>query len=428
MRKSAIHVSFPGDGVPRRRRAVGATVEAPHLDARPNLRCRHISSRAFPRARHGTPRAGEATPARTRIVSCRRFREARRLRWCAKTFLTTRRTRPHPLPSARRLRACFALSSPLDGGRSIHDDVLGTYQFPTLLEPCTRDVAADLGAALDWAHRSRYDIEARLAATGALLFRGFPIDSAEHFAKFVEALGYPNFAYQGAGGNAVRENVVGDRVFTANESPPDRVIPFHHELAQTPVFPHRVLFFWNIPAATGGATPLLDSHRVYTRIRDQLPEFMEELETKGVRYTRVMTRDDRPDSAVGRGWAGTFGVETLDQLRAALDGTGQSFEILQDVPGVDPTRCPIRHYTSTLAAIRVDDADPRRRARFFNQLLAAHDGWRDELNPPGMSVVFGDGSPIPADAMEVVARAHEEEAVAVPWEDTETSCCSIIFR
>ena len=245
----------------------------------------------------------------------------------------------------------LCVSSPLDGGRSIHDDVLGTYQFPTLLEPCTRDVAADLGAALDWAHRSRYDIEARLAATGALLFRGFPIDSAEHFAKFVEALGYPNFAYQGAGGNAVRENVVGDRVFTANESPPDRVIPFHHELAQTPVFPHRVLFFCDIPAATGGATPLLDSHRVYTRIRDQLPEFMEELETKGVRYTRVMTRDDRPDSAVGRGWAGTFGVETLDQLRAALDGTGQSFEILVDVPGVDPTRCPIRHYTSTLAAI-----------------------------------------------------------------------------
>jgi len=309
----------------------------------------------------------------------------------------------------------LCVSSPLDGGRSVHDDVLGTYQFPTLLEPCTRDVAADLGAALDWAHRSRYDIEARLAATGALLFRGFPIDSAEHFATFVEALGYPNFAYQGAGGNAVRKNVVGDRVFTANESPPDRVIPFHHELAQTPVFPHRVLFFCDIPAATGGATPLLDSHRVYTRIRDQLPEFMEELETKGVRYTRVMTRDDRPDSAVGHGWAGTFGVETLDQLRAALDGTGQSFEILVDVPGVDPTRCPIRHYTSTLAAIRVDDADPRRRARFFNQLLAAHDGWRDELNPPGMSVVFGDGSPIPADAMEVVARAHEEEAVAVPW-------------
>ena len=32
-----------------------------------------------------------------------------------------------------------------------------------------------------------------------------------------------------------------------------------------------------------------------------------------------------------------------------------------------------------------------------------------------MSVVIGDGSPIPADAMEVVARAHDEEAVAVPW-------------
>jgi len=100
---------------------------------------------------------------------------------------------------------------------------------------------------------------------GAIMFRGFPLHTAEDFAAFTQALGYPNFTYEGSGGNAVRRNVIGDRVFTANESPPDRPIPFHHELAQSAHFPERVLFFCDVPAASGGATPLLDSHRVYTR-------------------------------------------------------------------------------------------------------------------------------------------------------------------
>lgn len=35
--------------------------------------------------------------------------------------------------------------------------------------------------------------------------------SVANCAAYTEALGYPNFAYEGAGGNAVRHNVVGDR-------------------------------------------------------------------------------------------------------------------------------------------------------------------------------------------------------------------------
>lgn len=336
----------------------------------------------------------------------------------------------------------------MEGARSVHDAVVGTYQFPTAIEPCTVDVATDVSAALEWVRRSKVAIESRLASTGALVFRGFPLDTAEDFAAFTDALGYPNFAYEGAGGNAVRKNVVGDRVFTANESPPERVIPFHNELAQCPVFPHRVLFFCDVPAVEGGATPLLDCHRVYVKLREAAPEFMDELEAKGVRYTRVMTKDDRPSSAVGRGWAGTFGVSDAAALEAKLKGTGQTVEWLTDldlrrdldVPVVDLdsflSRYPLRHYSATLAAVRVLDdlaesttstrlrrqqhqqhhQRPQEKKRFFfNQIMAAHLGWRDELNRPGRSVVFGDGGAMPEEAMDAMARIFEEEAVAVPW-------------
>ena len=275
-----------------------------------------------------------------------------------------------------------------------------------------------MSAALEGAAAARDAVEASLSEAGALVFRGFPIDAAEDFASFVEALAYPNFSYDGAGGNAVRRNVVGDRVFTANESPPERRIPFHHELAQSPRFPHRVLFFCDVPAASGGATPILDSHEVYAKLKRDVPDFMEALEAKGVRYTRVMTAEDRPESAVGRGWRGTFGAETPEALMSALNGTGQRLEWLpSDHPGVSPgLNHPVRHFSAILPAVRVDDADPRARPRFFNQILAAYAGWRDELNPAGKSVVFGDGTEMPVEAFEAMERIFEEEAVAVPWQ------------
>lgn len=53
--------------------------------------------------------------------------------------------------------------------------------------------------------------------------------TAKEFNDVVEAFGYEELPY--VGGAAPRTNIVG-RVFTANESPPDQKIPFHHEMAQ----------------------------------------------------------------------------------------------------------------------------------------------------------------------------------------------------
>jgi hypothetical protein len=72
-------------------------------------------------------------------------------------------------------------------------------------------------------------VEPLLREAGAVLLRGFPARTAADFDRAVEAFGYEELPY--VGGAAPRTNVVG-RVFTANESPPDQKIPFHHEMAQ----------------------------------------------------------------------------------------------------------------------------------------------------------------------------------------------------
>jgi hypothetical protein len=60
---------------------------------------------------------------------------------------------------------------------------------------------------------------------GAVLFRGFDVTTAPLFAEAIEATGAPNLPY--VGGAAVRTPVVGDRVFTANESPSSEVCTVH---------------------------------------------------------------------------------------------------------------------------------------------------------------------------------------------------------
>jgi hypothetical protein len=100
--------------------------------------------------------------------------------------------------------------------------------FPAVLVPgrggsCSFD---EFLAAVRWEKASR--LEPPLLAAGAVLLRGFPARTAADFDRAVDAFGYEELPYVGA---APRTNVVG-RVFTANESPPDQSIPFHHEMAQ----------------------------------------------------------------------------------------------------------------------------------------------------------------------------------------------------
>ena len=100
--------------------------------------------------------------------------------------------------------------------------------FPAVFEPANIHNTAFKDFKL-WIAQNRQSVEELLVSRGALLFRNFPVNSPSEFNDVVEAFGWEEFPY--VGGAAPRTNIVG-RVFTSNESPPDQLIPFHHEMAQ----------------------------------------------------------------------------------------------------------------------------------------------------------------------------------------------------
>ena len=259
-------------------------------------------------------------------------------------------------------------------------------------------------AATAWAAERRDDLDTLLAVHGAILLRGFPLASVDDFDAFVRAFDYPNFRYADSLSNAVRVNRT-ERVFTANEAPPDVEIFLHHEMAQTPVYPSRLFFFCEQPAEEAGETPICRSDILWTRIKDELPEFAAAAEARGLLYTNVMPEEDDASSGQGRSWKSTFMVEDRAGAEERLRELGYDWSWDEDGS--------LRATTPTLPAVLTLEGG---RQAFFNQLIAAFRGWSDSRNDPTKAITFGDAAPLDADTVLRVCDMADEMTFEIPWE------------
>jgi hypothetical protein len=98
-----------------------------------------------------------------------------------------------------------------------------SIEFPLTLQPSAHALSYD--ELKQWVSDNRDQLCQQIRKHGALLFRGWPVESPEQFNDLCEALGMQPLPY--VGGAAPRNNVY-KGVFTSNESPPSEPIPFHH--------------------------------------------------------------------------------------------------------------------------------------------------------------------------------------------------------
>ncbi|KAK4736094.1 hypothetical protein R3W88_010355 [Solanum pinnatisectum] len=270
--------------------------------------------------------------------------------------------------------------------------------FPAVLTPNSNQPKSQLPQIIK---EQKTWIGSLLHQSGAVLFRGFPVNSASDFNDVVEAFGYEELPY--VGGAAPRTSVVG-RVFTANESPPDQKIPFHHEMAQVPDYPSKLFFFCDVEPGSGGETPIVPSHVVYEKMKNKYPEFVERLEEHGLIYIRVLGEDDDPSSPIGRGWKSTFLTKDKGVAEERAAKLGMKLEWLED--GVKTVMGPI-------PGIKFNQE--RQQKIWFNSMVAAYTGWKDARNDPVKAVTFGDGQPLPAEVVHDCLSILEDESVAIPW-------------
>jgi hypothetical protein len=274
--------------------------------------------------------------------------------------------------------------------------------FPLIISP--REKSVNLADMQRWLGDNRRDLLAKLAEHGAILLRGFPIATDENFDLAVGAFNLENFAYKNSLSNAVRTNRT-ERVFTANEAPPDVSIYLHHEMAQTPIFPSKLFFYCELASTVGGATPLCRSDVLLTAMEKELPDFVRDCEVKGVTYSNVMPAFNDKESGQGRSWQSTLDASNKAEAETRLQKLNYAWQWLEDGS--------LRSTTPVLPAIR---ELPDGRRVFFNQLIAAYRGWKDSRNEANKSISFGDGSTIGPAEMARVIELSDKLTFDLNWQ------------
>lgn len=136
--------------------------------------------------------------------------------------------------------------------------LFGSEPLPLVLSPKRNTAPAEF---LELLRAERESLRKQLLQHGGLLFRGWPLQSAQDFSLAIEALGAGS-SVNYIGGDSPRRKVTG-AVYTSTEAPPPLKIPLHNELSFVRHYPKHIYFFCETAPAQHGETILGDARRVY---------------------------------------------------------------------------------------------------------------------------------------------------------------------
>ncbi|MEM7352069.1 MAG: TauD/TfdA family dioxygenase, partial [Acidobacteriota bacterium] len=274
--------------------------------------------------------------------------------------------------------------------------------FPLVVQPNTANLNL-----VSWAEGHRDLVEKKLLQHGAILFRGFKVESVDQFQDFARTVSSELLDYKE---RAAPRNEVAANVYTSTEFPPDQIIPMHHEMSYSHSWPTKLWFFCAIAPAQGGRTPIVDDRRLVDLID---PAIKKRFAEKKIMYVRNY------GEGVDLSWREAF--QTDD--RAVVEDYARKSHM----------------------ELEWRDGD-RLRARSVRQVFATHPKtgetvWFNHAHmfhasnlPPAVreallaefaedelprNAFYGDGSPIEDSILAEIRDLYERQAVRFDWQESD---------
>jgi alpha-ketoglutarate-dependent taurine dioxygenase len=281
--------------------------------------------------------------------------------------------------------------------------VQSSYLSPGQTLPLVLQPTVDQVDLADWAAGNRDELETQLIQYGAILFRGFNIDTPSAFECFGLTLCQTLF---NENGEHPRQTISGN-VYTPIFYPADQKILWHNENSFNQTWPRKILFCCRQPAAQGGETPIVDSRRIYDKISSKIRDkFMQ----KQVMYLRNY------GDGFGLDWQTVFQTTNPEEVEARCRYDSIDFEWK---PGN-------RLRTKAVRPAVIQHPKTGEMA-WFAQLTHWHpacleSGIRESLQSSfpdealPRNCYYGDGSPIEAAVMAEICAVYQELEVSFPWQ------------
>jgi alpha-ketoglutarate-dependent taurine dioxygenase len=279
----------------------------------------------------------------------------------------------------------------------VNTAVLNAVQgFPVVIKPAMDGVLLP-----EWLKDNEPVITEHLRKTGAILLRGFDINSVEAFEKVSGVLGEEQMKYMD---QSSPRSLVAEKIYTSTDYPADQPINMHNELSYSQDWPMRILFFCLKPPVSGGETPIADSRKVLQFISEKTRARFAE---KGIMYVRNLV------DGLGLSWRDVY--QSAEKKVAEEYCTRHNIEYTwfgDNHFRISWKKPAILSHPYTGEAIWFNHGF------FFNAWNLPEEvrmGIEDPSQYPS-DTFYGDGTPIEKEVIGELREAFEKAKVVYPWE------------
>jgi len=284
------------------------------------------------------------------------------------------------------------------------------HSLPFLIEYDPSDGAPDPGLT-SWYKDHEQFIDEKLLEHGAILFRGFGINTPGAFARLTRSIA-PELL-DCLDDNGPRTKITSG-IYTSTEYPAAYQLSMHSEYAYSHKFPARLYFCCVVEPREGGQTPVADNRKILKRLS---PEVVEEFTRRQVKYLRNLHSGSR--SGFGLSWEAAF--QTTD--RAMVEKYCRDMQI--NYQWKEDGGLRLHH---TFASVI---EHPRTGERvWFNQAPQFHpsdyptdiyesliNSYRGKENELPQTSCFGDDTPFDIEHLRHIRETMFEEASVFAWRE-----------
>ncbi len=314
------------------------------------------------------------------------------------------------------------------------ESFINSQQLPLIIEPNGNgNSKAEL---LKWLRANKADIDQKFIKHGAVLFRGFEINTPVDFEDLAVAVD-PKLE-QSYYGTSPRNMVKGTKhIFTASELPGYYPIMQHCEMSYVTNPPVNIFFYCHVEPTYGGESPICNFRKVYA---DLDPKIRQEFDTKGVITVRNYSGLDSKSKFnlfELKKWNEIFNTTDRAEVEKQCRDQEIEFEWMDGdkLRLLHRTPAAIQHpatkekvWFNHLQVFHPHGADVeykyihahqhRLKTFFWKNFLALMVKVKSLTTKPidqSMNVLFGDGTPIPDSYVEHLEEVIWKNMVILPW-------------
>ena len=306
-------------------------------------------------------------------------------------------------------------------GEEVHTWLFDKDIPPLFIEAASSKVAT-IDGFVNWVKANRPSLDRLLIQHGGMVFRGFPVKTADDFNAWVAL--YDQFESGYAGGATLRSKIKGN-VFESTRYSADLKIPQHQEMAYVRDYPGRIAFHCHTRAKDGGETPINDMRRLTAELPESLRMKLAERGTLVTRNFAAPPADgsvefsEHPDE---RSWKTAFYTDNADEVIQICADKGME-PIWNDNKSLTVrnrldafTKHPSTGeviYRSSIhmwsgRAYMAEDSSPTRAERIHK--MYAGQKYRSDVS-------LGDGSQLSADECKLINQLHDDGEIAWDWQE-----------